>query len=95
VPELTDDDEAEAPKTRHEAAAFVIIGLLGIPLMALSVGALVLPPGVAFSLIRRGLVEGRTSWVALGGLVGALWLVLLVAAARKLLHRGASAARSS
>jgi hypothetical protein len=87
--------ELEQPTARHEATAFIIIGLIWLPLMAVAVGALVLPPGIAFSLVRRGLGEGRPAWVALGGAIAVIWLIVLALAARKLLHRGSRTARSS
>jgi threonine/homoserine/homoserine lactone efflux protein len=65
----------------------VIIGLLAIPAVALCVGALILPPGIAFSLVRRGLSEGRTSWTALGIACGLVWLLLLWGVGRKVFGR--------
>ncbi|RMH44029.1 MAG: hypothetical protein D6689_03450 [Deltaproteobacteria bacterium] len=83
--------EPAHPADRPEATAFVIVGLLGLVLLAVVVGLLVLPPGVCFSLIRRGLAEGRASWVAMGGSIAAVWLAMLVATARKLLAARAPA----
>ena len=83
-----DTPGADGPTGKHEAAAFVIIGLIGIPLLAIAAGALVLPPGISFTLVRRGLDEGRATWVILGGLIAALWLLMLWATARKFMHRG-------
>jgi hypothetical protein len=80
-------DPEPAPTARHEVTAFIVIGLLGIPLLALAVGLLFLPPGVCFVLIRRGLGEGHASWVVMGGIVGLLWIAMLWATARKFLHR--------
>lgn len=77
-----------APGGKHEATAFVIVGLLGIALLALAVAMLVLPPGVSFALVRRGLAEERWSWVGLGGGVAALWLVGLAVTVQKLRKRG-------
>ena len=71
-------------QTRYDAWAYLIIGLLGIPIIALGVGALVLPPGISFSLIRRGLSEGRIAWTALGTLVGIVWMLLLVVFVRRI-----------
>jgi len=73
--------------TRHDVAAFLIIGLLGIPLLALAVGALFLPPGISFVLIRRGLGEDHPSWVVLGALAGLMWIAMLVAAISRLRRR--------
>ena len=90
MPELSD-----GPDARHEATAFFIVAAIWLPLMAIAVGALVLPPGVAFSLVTRGLDEGHASWVALGACVGACWMVGLGYAARKLLRGGERPARSA
>jgi hypothetical protein len=92
VPELNDEPETEAPSGRHEATAFVIVGLLGIGMLALAVGLLFLPPGISFTLVRRGLSEDNTSWIVMGGVVALLWLVMLWATARKLLLRRGQAA---
>lgn len=81
------DDDAEAPSGKHEATAFVIVGLLGIALMALAVGLLFLPPGVSFTLIRRGLGEDKLGWIVMGGALALVWLVMLWATARKFLRR--------
>ena len=89
MPEL--DPDVEAPSGKHEATAFVIVGLLGIALLALAVGLLFLPPGVSFSLVRRGLAEDRIGWVVMGGAISLIWLVMLWATARKLLRRGQAA----
>lgn len=70
--------------------AFLIIGLLGIPMLAIAVGALVLPPGISFSLVRRGLLEGSWSWVVLGGLIGLMWIGMLYATGKKLFGRTAA-----
>lgn len=74
-----------AKATKYDAWAYVLIGLLGIPLFALGVGAFVLPPGVSFQLVRRGLDEGRTSWLVLGVLTGALWLLFVYFLGRKVM----------
>jgi hypothetical protein len=79
--------ESGRPATRHDVAAFIIIGLLAIPILALIIGALFLPPGVAFVLVRRGVGESHWSWIALGVAVGAVWVVGLTATARKVLGR--------
>ncbi len=80
--------EAGKKATRYDAWAYLLIGLLAIPLTALGIGALILPPGIAFSLVRRGISEGRVSWTVLGVLTGFLWLLLLVASARKVMRGG-------
>ncbi len=89
---MSDVDPANGPTGRHEATAFIIIGLIGIPLLAIAAGALVLPPGISFVLVRRGLAEDHMTWVALGGIIGAMWLAMLYATARKFMHRGQRAA---
>ena len=71
--------------TRYDAWAYVIIGLLAIPVLALGIGALVLPPGISFSLIRRGIGEQRTGWLVLGVLIAAVWLLMLVVTIRRLI----------
>ena len=81
------DDPEPQPPTRYDAWAYVIIGLLGLPLLAIGAGALVLPPGIAFALIRRGLAEHRPSWLVLGVLTALLWLVFLYAAGRRVMGR--------
>jgi len=100
VVQRPDDDQAQAADdearpgeagrkaTRYDVWAYILIGLMAIPLAALGIGALILPPGIAFSLVRRGLAEGRTSWTVLGVLTGFLWLLLLVATGRKILKSG-------
>ena len=84
------------PPTKYDAWAFVIIGLLGIPILALGIGALVLPPGISFTLIRRGLNENRSSWLVLGVLTGLLWLLFLFLSGRRIFSgaRGARPPRS-
>ena len=77
---------SENAPTKYDAWAYLIIGLMAIPVVALGIGALVLPPGISISLVRRGLEEGRTSWVLLGILAGGIWLLLLVFFGRKLLR---------
>jgi hypothetical protein len=81
-------DLKQAPKatSKYDAWAYVLIGIFGIPLLALGVGALVLPPGLSFSLVSRGLKEGKLSWVLLGGLTGLLWVVFLWATGRKIMR---------
>lgn len=91
MPDVDDEarpGEAGRKATRYDVWAYVLIGLMAIPLTALGIGALVLPPGIAYSLIRRGLSEGRHSWTALGILTALLWLVLLLATARKVMRGG-------
>ena len=78
----------EGPRpSRYDAWAYLLIGLLALPVLALGVGALVLPPGISFSLVRRGLQEGRPSWLILGALTGGLWLLLLWVTGRRLFKR--------
>lgn len=72
--------------TKYDAWAYVLIGLLALPVLALGIGALVLPPGISFALVRRGLAEGRTSWLVLGVLTGALWLLLLAVSIRRVIR---------
>lgn len=76
-----------AKPTKYDAWAYVIIGLLGVIMLAFSVAALVLPPGICFGLIRRGLSEGRWHWTLLGVLIGLLWLFFLTLAARRVFGR--------
>ena len=81
MPELT---PGRPTPSRYDAWAYVLIGLLALPILALGVGALVLPPGISFTLVRRGLTEGRASWLVLGLLTGAIWLLLLVVTGRRI-----------
>ena len=71
-------------KEKADAWAYVIIGLLALPLLALGIGALVLPPGIAFGLLRRGIQEHKWHWTILGGIAGACWLLLLFSISRRL-----------
>jgi hypothetical protein len=80
--------EAGRPATKYDVWAYIVIGLIAIPVAALGIGALVLPPGIAFSLVRRGLSESRTSWTVLGAIVGALWLLLLYGTGSKIMRAG-------
>lgn len=72
--------------TRYDAWAYVIIGLLAIPVLALGIGALVLPPGIAFSLVRRGLAENRSGWLVLGAIIALVWLLMLFVTIRRLVR---------
>ena len=71
---------------KYNAWAYVLIGLFSIVLGALGVGALVLPPGIAYSLVVRGLEQSKMPWVVLGSITGAIWLVLLFAAGEYFQH---------
>ena len=73
--------------SRYDAWAYVLIGLLALPILALGIGALVLPPGISFALIRRGVAEGRASWLLLGVLTAAIWLLLLGVTARRIFRK--------
>jgi hypothetical protein len=75
------------PTTKYDAWAYLIIGLLALPVLALGIGALVLPPGISFALIRRGLAEDRTSWLLLGILTGILWLFFLWLTGRRIFRK--------
>jgi hypothetical protein len=87
--------DPDPPTARPEGIAFVLVGLLGIPLLAVLVGALFLPPGIAFVLVRRGLAERHPSWVVLGALVGVLWLFMLAVTGRRILSRSGKAPPSA
>lgn len=84
--------ELKTGPTKYDAWAYLFIGLLVIPIAALGVGALVLPPGISYQLVVRGLAEGRPSWTALGGLCALLWLGGLFALGRRVMSGRASAA---
>ena len=77
----------ELDAKKYDAWAYVVIGLVALPLAALGVGALVLPPGIAYALIVRGLERSKMLWVILGGVTGAIWLFLLVVTSRRLFAR--------
>jgi hypothetical protein len=86
--ELTPDPPPPTkPPTKYDAWAFLIIGILALPVLALGIGALVLPPGISFSLIRRGLAEHRSSWLLLGILTAMLWLFFLWLTGRRIFKR--------
>jgi hypothetical protein len=87
------DVTPEGPPSRYDAWAYLIIGLLALPVLALGIGALVLPPGISFALIRRGLAEHRTSWLVLGILTGFLWLLFLWLTGRRIFGKKAPAPR--
>ena len=81
------EETTETPRARHDVVAFILVGLLGLALLAFAIGALFLPPGISFVLVRRGLGEDHPSWVVLGALTGSMWLAMLVVTARRLLGR--------
>lgn len=81
--------------TKYDAWAYVIIGLIAIPLVALGVGALVLPPGIAYKLIERGSTERRTEWLVLGILCALVWLLFLGLTARRIMGRKAAPAEDA
>lgn len=60
--------------------------VMALPLLVMAAAALALPAGLAYSLIVRGVGEGHPSWVALGGITGGIWLLMLRATARKLVR---------
>lgn len=83
----TTTNDADASTSKYNAWAWVLIGLLGIPLLAFGVAALVLPPGIAFGLVTRGLRESRTVWVVLGASTGLVWLLILFLISRRVFGR--------
>jgi hypothetical protein len=85
MPDVT--PEPGPPPSRYDAWAYLIIGILALPVLALGIGALVLPPGISFALIRRGLGEGRTSWLVLGVLTGLFWILFLWLTGRRIFGR--------
>jgi type II secretory pathway component PulK len=54
-----------------------------VPLMVVVFAGVAGCAFLAYSLISRGLLEGRASWVALGGLAGAVWILAMVVALRR------------
>lgn len=47
---------------------------MALPLIAMGLVAVVLPPALAYSLLTRGFHESQAGWVVFGGLSGAMWL---------------------
>jgi len=52
--------------------------VLGLPLGALAAIAVVAPALVSFALLEVGFSAGRGGVIAIGALVGAFWLMMLV-----------------
>lgn len=49
-------------------------GVMALPLMAMGLVAVLLPPALSYSLLTRGVDESQAGWVVFGGLSGAMWL---------------------
>jgi ABC-type proline/glycine betaine transport system permease subunit len=87
MPELTSpsDTTAGAPvvapvASRARLAAAVVMAL---PLLLMATAALIVPAGLSYSLIVRGVRESHPSWVLLGSLAAVVWFLMLRATARK------------
>lgn len=80
--------EAE-PGARHEAVAFVIIGLLGFGLLVAATALAIVPPILAFSFVRRGIEGGALGWIAAAVGVTIAWLLALARVTRHLRARTA------
>lgn len=55
----------------------------GVPLLFSGLAAIAIPPVLAAALIFRGAHDGLPSWIVLGGLSGAIYLLLVVSLARR------------
>lgn len=72
-----------APTTHARPLA---VGIMALPLIAMGLVAVVMPPALAYSLLTRGIAESQAGWVVFGGLTGAMWLAgsaFMVRRARK------------
>jgi hypothetical protein len=76
-----DDEKATSP------LLYVLVGLLSLVLAVVFVAALVLPPMFMHTLILRGLRNDRYGMLALGLLLGVLYLSLIWAAGKRLMGR--------
>lgn len=63
-----------APDDTPKRADALTSATMTLPLLGLSIGALLMPPALCYSLIGRGVGEGHPSWVALGALTATAWL---------------------
>jgi hypothetical protein len=78
-----DDEKATSP------VLYVFVGLLSLVLAAVFVAALVLPPMFMHTLIIRGIRSDRPGMLALGVLLGLVYLMLIWAVGKKLMGRPA------
>ncbi len=78
---VPDDDRA------NEGFNYILAGLLALPMLAFGLGAIVVPPAVMITLISKGLSRGVTAYVVAGGILGALWLLMLYAFTRSLFRK--------
>jgi hypothetical protein len=76
-----DDEKATSP------VMYVLVGLLSLVLVAVFIAALVLPPMFMHTLILRGIRSGRPAMLALGILVALIYLLMLWAAAKRIMGR--------
>lgn len=67
-----------ASRSRVVAAVF-----MGLPLLLMATAALVLPAGLSYALVVRGVREHHPSWVVLGGVAAVVWLLMLRATCRR------------
>lgn len=65
-------------RTRQVAAL-----VMSVPLLLMATAALLVPAGLTYSLVVRGIRENHPSWVLLGSVSGVVWILMLRATARK------------
>jgi hypothetical protein len=58
----------------HSGARTLAVWVMAVPLMAMGLVAVVMPPALSYSLLTRGADEGQTAWVVFGALTGLAWL---------------------
>lgn len=57
--------------------------VMSVPLLLMATAALLVPAGLAYGLVVRGIRENHPSWVLLGSVSGVVWVLMLRATARK------------
>lgn len=63
-----------APPTPTSPARSFAGVIMALPLIAMGLVAVIMPPALAYSLLTRGIAESQAGWVVFGGLTGAMWL---------------------
>ncbi len=71
---MASSEEQARPSNRH--------GLWGVPLGVIAIAALVVPAFASWLLIRSGIANRSGAAIAIGVVVGAFWLMLLLQTAR-------------
>lgn len=86
-PSSVPDSAAAGPQAgtaRAVSRARLVAALaMSVPLLLMTIAALVLPAALTYGLVVRGISESHPSWVLLGSVSGVVWLLMLRATARK------------